>query len=164
MRPKLRGQRRQRSRRCVSPLSTAIAASLLLSACGHSQSALQRIRARGELRVVTLNSPTSYYLGAQGPQGFEYRLASAFARQLQVRLVIEPLPDESAMRAALSAGSADMAVAQISADEKWRQAALATADYDRIPQLVVQSRGKLHAHDVDGLRLANIVVRDESPQ
>ena len=33
-------------------------------------------------------SPTSYYLGAHGPQGFEYRLASAFARQLQVRLVM----------------------------------------------------------------------------
>jgi membrane-bound lytic murein transglycosylase F len=164
MRPKLQSRRRQWSRRCVSQLSTAIAAALLLSACGHSQSALQRIRARGELRVVTLNSPTSYYLGAQGPQGFEYRLASAFARQLQVRLVIEPLPDESAMRAALSAGSADMAAAQISPDEKWQQTALATADYDRIPQLVVQSRGRLHAHDVEGLRLAHIVVRDESPQ
>ena len=79
------------------------AAALLLAACGQPQSALQRIRARGELRVVTLNAPTSYYLGAQGPQGFEYRLASAFARQLQVRLVMQPLPDAAAMRAALAA-------------------------------------------------------------
>jgi ABC-type amino acid transport substrate-binding protein len=60
----------------------------LLAGCSHPQFALQRIRARGELRVVTLNAPTSYYLGAQGPQGFEYRLASAFARQLQVTLVM----------------------------------------------------------------------------
>ena len=117
--PKLQGHRRLRRRSNVSQLSAAVAAVLLLSACAHPQSALQRIRARGELRVVTLNAPTSYYLGAQGPQGFEYRLASAFARQLQVRLVIEPLPDEAAMRAALGAGSADLAAAQISPDARW---------------------------------------------
>jgi membrane-bound lytic murein transglycosylase F len=164
MRPILPGRRRLRHRSTVSQLTAAIATALLLSACTHPQSALQRIRARGELRVVTLNSPTSYYLGAQGPQGFEYRLASAFARQLQVRLVIEPLPDEAAMRTALSAGSADLAAAQISPDALWLQAGLATENYDQIPQLVVQDRGKLHAHDVSGLHLANIVVRDDSPQ
>jgi membrane-bound lytic murein transglycosylase F len=164
MRPILPGRRRLRHRSTVSQLTAAIAAALLLSACTHPQSALQRIRARGELRVVTLNSPTSYYLGAQGPQGFEYRLASAFARQLQVRLVIAPLPDEAAMRTALSAGSADLAAAQISPDAQWLQAGLATENYDQIPQLVVQDRGKLHAHDVSGLHLANIVVRDDSPQ
>jgi membrane-bound lytic murein transglycosylase F len=164
MRPKLQAQRRLRRRTAISQLSTAVAAALLLSACAHPQSALQRIRARGELRVVTLNAPTSYYLGAQGPQGFEYRLASAFARQLQVRLVIEALPDEAAVRAALSAGTADMAAAQISPDARWLRAGLATENYDEIPQLVVQDRGKLHAHDVSGLHLANIVARDESPQ
>ncbi|HEY4975008.1 MAG TPA: transporter substrate-binding domain-containing protein, partial [Steroidobacteraceae bacterium] len=164
MRPIVPGRRRLRGQSSVSRLTAAMAAALLLSACTHAQSALQRIRARGELRVVTLNAPTSYYLGAQGPQGFEYRLASAFARQLQVRLVIEPLPDEAAMRAALSAGSADMAAAQISPDARWLQAGLATESYDQIPQLVVQDRGKLHAHDVSGLNLANIVVRDASPQ
>ena len=164
MRPKLQGARRLRDRGRVSPLAAAIAAALLLSSCAHPQSALQRIRARGELRVVTLNAPTSYYLGAQGPQGFEYRLASAFARQLQVRLVIEPLPDEPAMRAALSGGRADMAAAQISPDAAWLHAGVATDDYDQILQLVVQARGKLHAHDVSGLQLANVVVRDESPQ
>jgi membrane-bound lytic murein transglycosylase F len=164
MRPKLQGARRLRGRTRVAPLAGAIAAALLLSSCAHPQSALQRIRARGELRVVTLNAPTSYYLGAQGPQGFEYRLASAFARQLQVRLVIEPLPDEAAMRAAVSSGRADMAAAQISPDAAWLQAGLPTDDYDQIPQLVVQDRSKLRAHDVSGLHLANIVVRDESPQ
>ena len=165
MRPKLHGCRRLQRRGSVSQLaSAAAAAALLLSACAHPQSALQRIRARGELRVVTLNAPTSYYLGAQGPQGFEYRLANAFARQLQVRLVIEPLADEAAMRAALSAGSADMAAAQITPDAQWLHAGLPTENYDEIAQLVVQGRGKLHAHDVSGLRLANIVVRDESPQ
>jgi membrane-bound lytic murein transglycosylase F len=164
MRPQLHGCRR-RPRRCIaSQLTAALAAALLLAGCWHSPSALQRIRARGELRVVTLNAPTSYYLGAQGPEGFEYRLASAFARQLQVRLVIEPLADAAAMRAALSAGRADLAAAQISPDAQWLQAGLPTENYGEIPQLVVQYRGKPRARDVTSLQLANIVVRDQSPQ
>jgi len=145
-------------------LGAALAAALLLAACAHPQSALQRIRSRGELRVVTLNDPTSYYLGAHGPQGFEYRLASAFARQLQVRLVIEPLPDESAMRAALAAGSADIAAAQISPQGQWLQAGVLTDSYDEIPQLVVQGRGRSHAHELGDLLLARVVLRASSPQ
>jgi membrane-bound lytic murein transglycosylase F len=160
--PRHGGQRRRRGRR--SRLSAVLAAGLLLAACAQPQSALQRIRARGELRVVTLNSPTSYYLGAEGPQGFEYRLASAFARQLQVRLVMQPLPDEAAMRAALTAGRADLAAAQISPDSDWQGAGLTSESYAEIPQLVVQNRGKPRAADVADLRLASIVVRDQSPQ
>jgi membrane-bound lytic murein transglycosylase F len=141
-------------------LSTA----LLLAGCAQPHGALARIRAHGELRVVTLNAPTSYYLGAQGPQGFEYRLASAFARQLHVRLVMEPLPDAAAMRAALTDGRADLAAAQISADSHWLRAGLPTDAYDEVAQLAVQNRGKAHPGDVTDLRLASIVVRDGSPQ
>jgi len=168
MRPKLSPGSRHYQRCAVialgAPLALALAAASLLAACTHSQSTLQRIVARGELRVVTLNDPTSYYLGAQGPQGFEYRLASAFARQLQVRLVIEPLPDEAAMRAALAAGSADLAAAQISPQGQWLDAGVLTDSYGEIPQLVVQGRGKAHAHDLGELQGARIAVRAASPQ
>src|ERR1700722_3518856 len=164
MRPKLSGHRRLR-RTCRTPqLLAAAAAALLLAACAQPPSSLQRIRARGELRVVTLNDATSYYLGAQGPQGFEYRLASAFARQLQVRLVVQALPDAAAMRAALADGRADLAAAQISPDAQWLQAGLATDTYDQIAQLVVQGRGRLRAHDVSALSQSKVVVREGSPQ
>jgi membrane-bound lytic murein transglycosylase F len=164
MRPKLSGLRRPAQRRAAIAFGASLAAVSLLADCANPQSPLQRIRARGELRVVTLNDPTSYYLGAQGPQGFEYRLASAFARQLQVRLVIEPLPDEAAMRAALAAGSADLAAAQISPQGQWLQAGVLTDSYDEIPQLVVQGRGKSHAPELGDLQGARIVVRAATPQ
>ena len=164
MRPNLQGCRRLRRRCTASTLTAAAAVALLLAGCAQPQSALQRIRASGELRVVTLNAPTSYYLGAQGPQGFEYRLAAAFARQLQVRLVIEPLPDEAAMRTALRAGRADLAAAQISPDAQWLQTGLATEKYDEIPQLVIQSHGRTRVRDLASLALARIVVRAASPQ
>jgi membrane-bound lytic murein transglycosylase F len=151
-------------RRSASHLIATAVAALLLSSCTQPQSALQQIRQRGELRVVTLNSPTSYYLGAHGPQGFEYRLVSAFAQQLQVRLVVEAVADDAAMRAALAHGHADLAAAQISADAQWQRTGLATADYDDIEQLVVQARGKAHPRDVTGLRESRIAVRADSPQ
>jgi membrane-bound lytic murein transglycosylase F len=43
-------------------------------------------------------------------------------------------------------------------------AGLPTENYAEVPQLVVQNRGRPRAHDVSGLRLANIVIRDQSPQ
>ena len=50
------------------------------------RSGVQQIRARGELRVVTLNLPTCYYLGAQGTEGLEFDLASRLCRPLGVKL------------------------------------------------------------------------------
>src|ERR1700690_4412288 len=103
---------------------TLAAAALLLTACARPNSSMEQVRARGQLRVVTLNAPTSYYLGAHGPQGFEYRLAAAFARDLGVTLVMKSVPNSAAMRAALSRGRADLAASQISPDEDWRDIGL----------------------------------------
>ncbi len=167
MRPRIpaRGPRRRAPRAAPRRLIAAAVAALLLSSCAQPQlSALQQIRQRGELRVVTLNAPTSYYLGAHGPQGFEYRLANAFAQQLQVALVIEPVADAAAMRAALSHGRADIAAAQISADAQWLRVGLPTANYEQVAQLVVQVRGKPRPRDVTGLGDCRVMVRADSPQ
>lgn len=60
---------------------------VLLAACGwQSTSLLQQVQEEGELVVLTRNSPTTYYEGADGPTGLEYDLASLFAERLGVRL------------------------------------------------------------------------------
>src|ERR1041385_8579883 len=81
--------------------------------------ALKEIRMRGELRVVTINSPTSYYLGTHGAEGLEFALARAFAQELGVTLVITPVTNQAAMQAELAAGRADVAAAQLTADAGW---------------------------------------------
>src|ERR1700722_3764068 len=143
---------------------TVLAAVALLAGCSHPNSSLEQIRARGELRVVTVNSPTSYYLGAHGPQGFEYRLAAAFARDLGVSLVMTSVPNSAAMRAELSRGRADMAAAQISPDEDWREIGLTTTPYEEIPEIVVQPRGRAQVHTIAGLSNKRLVVLKGSPQ
>jgi membrane-bound lytic murein transglycosylase F len=137
---------------------------VLFAGCTPHNSSMQQIRARGELRVVTLNSPTCYYLGAHGPQGFEYRLAAAFADTLGVKLVVQTVPDAAAMRAALVSGEADLAAAQITSNAQWRGDGLTTSTYEEIAQVVVESRGKPQPHNITGLRNSRIVVPADSPQ
>ena len=163
MRATMRMLRRVLTRRACC-VGIAFAALTLLGSYGEPPSALQQIRARGELRVVTINAPTCFYLGADGPQGFEFRLAHAFAQRLGVKLVVQTVVDANAMRSALASGSADLAAAQITADARWQQIGEPTASYGEIEQLVVQGRGRPLAHDLAGLRDAQLVVRADSPQ
>lgn len=51
-------------------------------------SLLDKIKEEKVLNVVLLNAPSTYYIGATGPQGFEYDLLSAYAKHLGVKLNI----------------------------------------------------------------------------
>lgn len=74
--------------RCASWLS-AIGVLLLLGGCGEEPSTLERIQAEGVLRVVTRNSPATYFQDRNGEAGFEYELVKRFADDLGVELKIE---------------------------------------------------------------------------
>ena len=143
----------------------AAAALLLLAGCSrHEPSALEQVRTRGELRVVTFNLPTCYYLGAQGSEGLEYQLASRFASQLGVRLTMYPVANESAMQDELAAGRADIAAASLSDSPDWQRVGDAAVPYANIPQLVVYQRSGVRPRDTLQLESARLAVRAGSPQ
>jgi membrane-bound lytic murein transglycosylase F len=150
--------------RLATPAVPALLCLLALAGCNAQPSGLEQLRARGELRVGTVNEPTVYYLGAHGPQGFDYRLARAFADHLGVQLIIVPARDRSNLRELLAAGRIDIAAAQLTADERWKRVGLATASYRDIEQLVVQRRGRAATRNIAGLNGARVVVRESSPQ
>jgi len=54
----------------------------------HSSSLLHEIKRANQLNVITRNSPTTYYIGPNGPTGFEYELVKQFADFLGVELNI----------------------------------------------------------------------------
>ncbi len=60
----------------------------VLSTCSPKVPLLQRVQTLGTLRVATFNSPTTYYVGATGPVGFEYDLTREFAESLGLKLEI----------------------------------------------------------------------------
>ena len=157
----------RRALRKPHPAIAAAAALALLASCKPQQqqpSALEQIRARAELRVVTLNLPTCYYLGAQGTEGLEFELARTFASQLGVSLVMYPVANEDAMQAELAAGRADIAAAQLTDTADWSHAGEAAEPYTRIPQLVVYQRDGVRPRGTLQFESAKLAVRAGSPQ
>ncbi len=147
----------------VATLTTLTAFALLAQGC-RAPSVLGQIRERGELRVVTLNLPTCYYIGARGPKGLEYDLASRFAASLGLRLKIYAAPNEADMRADLASGRADIAAAQITANTAWDEAGAPAAPYAEIPQLVVYRSGQPAPDNLPHLQNATLIVQKDSPQ
>ncbi len=162
----LRGHRGPPSR-ALPPAARLIALTAvasLLASCKPAPTALEQIRARHELRVVTLNLPTCYYLGSQGTEGLEFELARQLASQLGVTLSMYPVANERAMQAALASGQADIAAAQLTATPEWRHAGTAAEPYAHIPQLVVYARGSTRPRSTLQLEKAKLAVRAGSPQ
>lgn len=75
--------------------------------------ALDRVRQSGVLRVATINSPTTYYIGPQGPTGFEYDLAEGLAKRLGVSLHVEVATSAPAALAMVRSGQVDVAAASL---------------------------------------------------
>ncbi|HEV2285052.1 MAG TPA: membrane-bound lytic murein transglycosylase MltF [Steroidobacteraceae bacterium] len=146
-------------------LTLAAAGVLLLGGCTqHEPSALDAVRARGELRVVTLNLPTCYYEGAQGSEGLEDRLASRYAAQLGVKLTLYPVASEAALQDELAAGRADIAAASLTDSPEWQKVGDAAVPYANIPQLVVYQRSGVRPRETLQLESARLAVRAGSPQ
>ncbi|MEY4761927.1 MAG: hypothetical protein RLZZ200_1783 [Pseudomonadota bacterium] len=141
-----------------------LAAGALLAGCSNGPPALETIQARHQLNVATLNSPTTYYQGAHGPQGAEYQLALAFAASLGVKLNMYVVPDMPALRAELKSGRADIVAAGITPDTSWARDGRQCSPYQEIPQLVVGKRGKARIRNVASLVGKHIVVSKDSPQ
>jgi membrane-bound lytic murein transglycosylase F len=145
-------------------VASIVAAAIMLAGCRPQPSTLEMIRARNELRVVTLNSPTCFYYGAQGIEGLEYQLTRAFAYELGVSLVIYPVASERAMQAELEAGRADIAAAQLTATREWARVGEPAAPYAQIAQVVVYRRDGVRPRSTLQLESAKLAVRAGSAQ
>lgn len=91
-----------------------ISLAALLGTCSPQPPLLDQVLELGELRVVTRDSPTAYVDSPDGPSGPEYDLVKAFADDLGVELVIEPVQSVSEVLPRLIEGEAHMAAAGLS--------------------------------------------------
>lgn len=114
---------------------------LLLCSCWFSQNKLQSVKAAGELVVLTRVSPTTYYENPEGPAGFEYDLARAFADHLGVRLRLVLADKFADVIPRLANGEADLAAAGITVTESRRAHVKFSPPYQEIRQQVVYRLG-----------------------
>lgn len=135
----------------------------VLGTCSPQQSALNQVKALGVLRVATVNSPTTYYIGQDGePVGFEYDLAKAFADRLGVKLELVVAPNPPAALALLRKGAAHMAAASITATGAREKLVRFSRPLLKVVPSLVYRRGQPRPSDLGDIRGALRVVKDSA--
>ena len=144
--------------RCATGL-VAIATLLLLAGCGDDTqpSVLEQVQAQGELRVVTRNSPATYFQDRNGETGFEYELAKRFADDLGVELKIDTADNLDALYASLTkAGGPVLAAAGLIATPEREAQVRFSIPYLEVTPQVVYRQGDSRptkAEDLIGKRI-----------
>ena len=115
---------------------------------------LEEVLKKGELTVVTRNSPTTYYIGPDGPTGPEYDLALAFAEHLGVELELITPQQFSDIIPAIAHGDADLAAAGLTVTESRARQVRFAPPYQTITQQLVYRSGRTprpaSLEDLDG--------------
>jgi membrane-bound lytic murein transglycosylase F len=128
----------------------------LLCTCARQPTLLEEVRALGELRVVTRNSPITYYLGPAGPEGPDYELLQGFAEHLGVRLKLVEADRFSDLLGDVEAGRAHMAAAGLTVTAERAKRVDFGPPYQTVSQHLVYHRGRTPPRslkDVRGRRL-----------
>ena len=124
----------------------------------NSFSQLQNIKREGELIVITRNSPTTYYIGDDGPTGFEYELANQFADYLGVKLTIIVQNEFHQILPAVVNGKAHIGAAGIT-HTKQREAYVDFGpDYHQIVSQVAYKGGQQKPKTIEDLQEKRVAV------
>ncbi len=129
-------------------IALAIIAALLLGTCSHPPTVLDQIIQSGELRVVTRNLPSTYYLGASGPQGPEFEMASQLAAELGVRLYIYSVPNVGDVIRELASHRAHIAAAGLTRGVQLPREVAFGPPYQQVREHLIYRQG--------GVRIRNL--------
>jgi membrane-bound lytic murein transglycosylase F len=106
-----------------------------------STSKFEAVREAGKLVVATVNGPTTYYEGPEGPMGFDYELAAGFARHLGVDLDLRVYPGFSEILPLVTAGEVDLAAAGAAVSPARMNEVRYSPPYQEVRHQVVYHRG-----------------------
>jgi membrane-bound lytic murein transglycosylase F len=93
----------------IASLSAFVA---YISSSAH-MSDLERVHARGQLVMLTIPGPTTYFEDGHGKNGFDYIIAKAFADSLNVDLVVKPQPTLRKLLLSVGGPQGDFAAANL---------------------------------------------------
>jgi membrane-bound lytic murein transglycosylase F len=139
-------------------IALAIIATLLLGTCSQPPSVLEEIMRAGELRVVTRNLPSGYYLGAAGPQGPEFDLVSRFAADLGVRLYIYSVPNVADAMQELASHRAHIAAAGLTRGIHLPPQTRFGPPYQQVREHLIYRQGDPRPRSLDQLESGHVEV------
>lgn len=114
----------------------------LLTTCGVRPTLLEEVRALGELRVVTRNSPITYFIGQAGPEGPDYELVRGFAEHLGVKLKLVEADRFADLLGEVEAGRAHLAAAGLTVTAGRAKRVDFGPPYQQVTQRLVHHRGR----------------------
>ncbi len=135
---------------------------LLLSGCGEADvppTTLERIKEDGVLRVITRNSPATYFQDRNGETGFEYELVRRFAEDLGVELQIETADNlDDLFRQLNSPNGPQLSAAGLVASSGRQSQALFSHSYLEVTPQVIYRNGAPRPSNISDLLGKRIVV------
>jgi len=131
---------------------------LLLTACTDQPSVLEQIKHKGELVVVTRNSPTTYFEGPYGPTGLEYDLISLFADYLGVDLKLITTTNFNAILPMVARRDAHLAAAGLTITDARKGRVRFGPAYQRITEQLVYRTGTKIPQSPDDLTDSRLEV------
>ena len=132
---------RVQKRRCNLRLLFYALVAVLIGTCSSPPPILDQILEVGELRVVTRDSPTTFFEGPNGPAGPEFDLVQGFAADLGVKLVINSVDSISEIVPHLSTGQSHMAAAGLSITKSRREYLHFGHPYDTVDMHLIYKLG-----------------------
>jgi len=132
---------------------------LLLGACVEKPSTLERVKEDGVLRVITRNSPATYFQDRNGETGFEYELVQHFADDLGVKLQIETADNLDELYDALGKPSGPvLAAAGLVSSERRKTQVRYSHPYLEVTPQVIYRNGRPRPTGAKGLVGKKIMV------
>lgn len=123
---------------------------------------LEETRMRGEITMVTRNSPTTFYEDRSGNTGYEYELAKSFADYLGVELNVVVADNLADIFSILDQGDAAFAAAGLTITEDRQRWARFSTPYLQVTEQVVYRRGGLRPTTAIDLARGQLVVSSDS--
>lgn len=122
----------------------------------------ETIKQKKELTVLIRNSPSVYYVGVDGPTGFEYDLVKAIADSLDMQLNLKIYYSVSDILNAIDKGEGDLAASAVTITKERREKYLFSDPYETVQQLVIYKRGHDYPEDLEDLGNFRILVGKNS--
>lgn len=137
----------------------------LLAACQKvvvEQKQVAVIEPKTELVVGTLFGPQIYYSAGQGESGYDYEMASKFAKYLNLELKMKPFANISELYNALRSGKVDILAAGLADTPSRREQFRVGPPLYRVNQVLVYRQGTPLPKDINNLEGDITVITDSS--
>ncbi|MCW9024875.1 MAG: membrane-bound lytic murein transglycosylase MltF, partial [Gammaproteobacteria bacterium] len=131
---------------------------LLLNACAPQVSQLEQVKQDGVLKVITRNSPTTYFIGPHGHAGLEYDLVTAFADHLGVKAEFKTQDNLNTLLQQIETNKAHIAAAGLTVTEVRKARVRFTTPYQEITQQVIYRTGNRRPRSIDDILLGHLEV------